>query len=177
MTKRHGAIITGAFIWLIVSLISGGPIARGICGAEAQPPLKFQFEKFPEAVVQIAKKAPIETPAGEDYSEIRDRYENSPVNFAGKYAIVRVSCGAGCETGWIVNAMTGKMYDLPTVYSLFEPQWKNFQRIDFRSTSSLLVFTGILKDEDEKSNVKPRRYYYRFDGSKLRLVASEPIGK
>lgn len=146
-------------------------------GQREGPPLKFGFGDFRVKPVEIEENAPLLTPPGQDYAEIRERYQNSAINFAGRYVIVRISCGAGCETGWIVNALTGRMYGLPTVFCLPEPDWRNFQKLEFRPDSALLVLTGILNVDQRRNDgdVKARRYYYRFDGTKLVLIDSEPI--
>jgi hypothetical protein len=35
------------------------------------------------------------------------------VNFAGNYRVVLWGCGTSCESGAIVDAATGRVYDLP----------------------------------------------------------------
>ena len=58
----------------------------------------------------------IRRPENETVSQMNRRIlaaVERPITFAGKYAIVVWSCGAGCIDGAIVNQTTKAIYDLP----------------------------------------------------------------
>ncbi len=176
MIAENGSACLGKASLLLLLSTTSLLCRRTFAFGETGPRMRFQFRDFRVKPVEMKKKAPLLAPADNEYQEVRERYENSPINFGGRYVIVSVSCGAGCETGWIVNAQTGSMYVLPSVYCLPEPPWSNFQKMEFRRDSILLVVTGKLNvDEQNEGSASTRRYYYRFDGAKLKLIVSEAI--
>jgi len=61
------------------------------------------------------------------------------VNFCGKFIIIQWGCGTECQTGVIINALTGKIVTLPT------SEWG----VEYRKNSRLLIInppskTGIV---------------------------------
>ena len=55
------------------------------------------------------------------------------INFSGSYIVVSWECGTNCETGVIIDANDGKIYDLPFDSSC---------GMDFRVNSNLLVINS-----------------------------------
>lgn len=165
-------LIMRSRIFCVVVLIALSGLAYG---QDAQPPFKISFNKYKTKSIKIKKKAPLIIPKdGSGYSDIKRRYSESPINFSGKYVVVTISCGAGCEAGWIVDATTGKMYDMPSIYCLPEPSWDDFKKIEIRRDSSLIILTGRIFDSKIKEN-DASRHYYKFDGNKLILIGSELV--
>lgn len=159
-------------IFCVVVLITLSGLAYG---QDVQPPFKFLFNEYKTKLIKIKKRAPLVIPKdGSDYSDIKRRYSESPINFSGKYVVVTISCGAGCEAGWIVDATTGKMYDIPSIYCLPEPSWDDFKKIEIRRDSSLIILTGKIFDgKIKESDVS--RHYFKFDGNNLILIGAEPV--
>lgn len=107
--------------WLAASLALGvmlaanGPAAAA--AAKAAPP-----------VADAAYRGRIHYPdfAGRDraYAMFRTRIRNemrSGPNFAGRYAIVQIGCGAGCLMVFVADVATGEVFDFP--YSGENYQW------------------------------------------------------
>lgn len=83
---------------------------------------------FPQAVglavmstAEVLQPFVAETPVGSetasgnsdlDDPQIAEAIANGP-NFAGKYAVVRLSCGTNCDSGVIVDVESKRQFDLP----------------------------------------------------------------
>ena len=124
--------------------------------------------------MKTPNKAPMIVPEhSEVYQEARDRYDRTPVNYAGKYVVIGVVSGAGWEGDSAVNAQTGKMVDLPDVYCDLEESCKKYHRVDFRQNSNLIILTGVLNVDKENASKDICRYYYYIKDDKMVLVDVE----
>ena len=67
-------------------------------------------------------------------------------DFAGRYAIIRWSCGTWCSNAVISDVITGKMYDPPFVGVVgCEGTTGSFDTLQRRADSSLLIVRGSLE--------------------------------
>jgi hypothetical protein len=92
------------------------------------------------------------------------------VEFAGDYTLPRFGCGAGCSAFFIVDSITGKVYDGFGIADL-PNKWLEKQsgdqplRIQFIASSRLLKINGCPNEQDCG--------YYDYvmvDGKGLKLV-------
>lgn len=108
------------------------------------------FRNYPAEFFAIGPAVPPDLSSPDAYN-FRTRLRAAaarPVNFAGRYKLATWGCGTQCETGAIINAMTGQVTFLP--FSVCCEDWPidaDFKRILFRKNSRLIVFSGMLNEE------------------------------
>lgn len=89
-------------------------------------------------------------------------------NFAGRYYLAVWGCGSACVVGAIVEAATGKVIDIPFTVSGWREVHDDFQGIDFRKDSRLIVFSGARNEKDGDMG----RHFYVLKNGNLRWLAS-----
>lgn len=75
-------------------------------------PSRPSFEDYPAK--QIYKGIPAPPKLDKDarmYRTVIREGANSEVQFAGHYTVPQFGCGAGCSAYYIVDSITGKVYD------------------------------------------------------------------
>jgi hypothetical protein len=134
-------------------------------------PPRPSFESY--GVKQIYQGKPAHPVLNKDQMSFRTRIRdgaNSPVEFAGHYTLPRFGCGAGCSAFYIVDSITGRVYDGFGIADLPD-QWLEKQsgdpplRIQFIASSRLLKINGCPNEHDCG--------YYDYvmvDGKGLKLV-------
>jgi hypothetical protein len=136
------------------------------------------FKDFPVSPRYRGKPAPVRlvTQQARMYRTVlREGARHGP-NFAGHYTIVTWGCGTSCLEFAIVDARTGNVY-FPPFDVAFGSNLKQerLQRSDeplqFHTHSRLLIVTGSRSERGEG------RYFYRWDGNRLQLVASADVLK
>jgi hypothetical protein len=106
---------------------------------------------------------------------LREGAKHGP-NFAGRYTIVTWGCGTSCIEFAIIDARTGNVY-FPSFYVAFgsglkqERLQRSEEPLQFHTNSRLVIVTGSRNERGEG------RYFYRWDGNHLRLVASADVLK
>jgi len=134
-------------------------------------PSRPSFDNYP--VKQIYKGAPVRPKLNHDqemYRTVIRQGAKAEVQFAGHYTVPQAGCGAGCSGFYIVDSITGKVYDGFSILDL-PPQWLEKQsgdqplRIQFVPSSRLLKINGC-------PNEKECGYYdyVVVDGIGLKLV-------
>lgn len=117
-------------------------------------PSRPSFEDY--AVKQIYKGKPAKPILSKDqrYFRTRIRYgAKSPVEFAGHFTLPRFGCGTGCTSFFIVDSISGKVYNGLGISDL-PGQWLEKQdgdppeRIQFMPSSRLLKVNGCLEERD-----------------------------
>lgn len=91
-----------------VPIGSGAPIAAGT-SEQAVPPDQ------PEATSPSTSKTPVPPKITGDWRNFRTRIREgwgTEPDFAGRYVIIRMGCGAGCTFGIVGDHQTGELYDL-----------------------------------------------------------------
>lgn len=95
-------------------------------------------------------------------SALRDAAVGKP-DFAGRYVLAEIGCGAGCIRLAAIDRLTGRIAWFP--FSISNWPVDVTEPLKFSLNSRLLVVQGQL---DEKGSSKTRRY--RFDGSRFELL-------
>lgn len=88
-------------------------------------------------------------------------------NFAGQFFVAIWGCGAACVGGGIVDGRTGAVTMLPSVSGWIDIH-DNFEGIDFRQNSRLMVLSG---QRDEKGDMG-QHFYVMEKSGRLRLLRS-----
>lgn len=134
-------------------------------------PSRPKFEDYP--VKQIYTGLPARPRLDQDQRTFRTMIRNgarSKVEFAGHYTVPRFGCGAGCSAFYIVDSITGKVYDGFSVAEL-PGAWLERQtgdellRIQFVPSSRVFKVNGCPSERDCG--------YYDYemvDGKGLRLL-------
>jgi hypothetical protein len=167
-------------------------IAMGLASAQQLP----RFEDYP--VGQIFKGTPaapildthekrlyrtrIREGVAKGLGVSRDGKEDQPgANFAGHYVIVEWQCGSPCGMMAMVDAVSGKVYDLPLSKDLRLPdimpgdpgqcpQWE-YAMLEFRQNSRLMTVAANPDPLKEKGNYK---HYFLWENERWRLVRRVP---
>jgi len=143
-------------------------------GQQANGHPRPKFEDYRVEVMNNEHKSPLIMPAqSEVYEEFSERYDLNSVNYAGKYVVIQISCGVSCVAVAAVNAQTGKMVEMSTVYCDLEPSCRKYPKVEFRRDSSLIILTGILNVDEENATKNICRYYYIIEDDSMRLIDSE----
>ncbi len=148
-----------------------------LCADEPVLPQKIGFEAYRVRPVST-KKAPIAINKQEwnDFAaELRRSYDKKSINFAGHYVLIHLNCGQGCEAAGIVDVSTGKIYALPgTISDPPELGSYDFNRIEFKKNSKLLILTGNINEANTHPG-KLVRHYYLFENNTFSNLGSEVL--
>lgn len=124
-----------------------------------------QFQDYPVKEQFKGKNAPIKlTPESRVFeTRLRKAAKEKP-NFAGHYILSTWGCGMECVMGGVIDAKTGNVYPLPFSICCWGSEYDdNFEPIDFRKDSNLVVFTGARNMAESDAG----NHYYIFDGEKF----------
>lgn len=130
-----------------------------------------KFSEYPTAAFAGARAATLA--AAPDPRLTRDRELlatalASPVNFAGRMVLVRLGCGAGCESVALVDVATGRVAYPPTLATLpASTPCSTRDALLFRRDSRLVTVTGR-----DRAELVTRYYVWDVDLGVLRFVAS-----
>jgi hypothetical protein len=141
----------------VVVILAAAPAAR----AREQPP---SFADHPGgAVFKGHNAAPVlaTREARQFRTMVREGARRQP-NFDGHYIVSTWGCGADCETGAIIDAISGKVIPLPVVTGSPEDAKPEASHFDYRLDSRLLVMNGMIGEEPPMG-----AHYFTFDGSRL----------
>ncbi len=128
------------------------------------------FENYAVTTKFIGEIAPVDYSSNENAynfrGQIKEQVKNG-VNFAGHYIVVTWGCGTDCQAGVIVNAVDGKVYNLPFTTTVASCGLK------FNTDSSLFI-----TDADQScvngfnlSNIRTR--YYNWENNKFTEIVIE----
>jgi hypothetical protein len=131
-----------------------------------QPPY---FAAYPAPAVHTGQRVPPklspQTAAWMFRTRIREVAQRRP-NFAGHYVLATWGYGAECLSYVIVDVTSGKVYfDDVTICCWGTAVPDSFEPIDFRLSSRLVIFTGLLAEEGKKGP-----HYYKFQDGQLIAV-------
>jgi hypothetical protein len=143
--------------------------------ANLQPSLP-QFDQFSVNETFSGKPAPpiLATKRDRTYrTMIREGASKGP-DFAGHFTIALWGCGAGCVTGALVDAKTGKVSDLPFSVLSFAEALKfpdgsdtnsgDFEPLVYQRHSRLLVVRGCPEEKNCAA------YYYEWTPGEFHLL-------
>jgi len=135
-------------------------------------PASTSFENYPAE--QIYKGTPALPKLDKDERMFRTVIRNgakSPVQFAGHYTVPQCGCGTGCSQFYIVDSVTGRVYEGDFTISDLPGKWLEKRsgdpppRIQFIASSRLLKINGCPNEQDCG--------YYDYvmvDGKGLKLI-------
>ena len=102
-------------------------------------------------------------------TRLREAAKNEKPNFAGHYILTIWGCGAECLMGAAIDAKTGRVYWWNFSLCCWDSGTDdNFNPIEFRPDSRLIVFSG-LRDEKDGDN---GAHFYRFDDGRFVHIRS-----
>jgi hypothetical protein len=139
-----------------------------------------KFKDYPAENTHTGKNHPLVLDAfGKEYkTRLSDAIKNNKLNFSGHYIVAHWGCGtSGCNTGAIIDTITGYAYSLPVVLSSVYPlkpefEDSNGQESIYRLNSRLMIFAGNL-DETKEDTIA----FYEFKDGKFILLKSMPYGR
>jgi len=131
-----------------ILILWAGVVGFFLCGlfkSQTAESKSSAFEEFSASSIFEGQIAEIDysTEFAKSFKERIERAKEIGVNFAGKYIIMIWDCGASCQTGAVVSAADGRVYELPDVAGC---------GYKFRKDSKLL----IVNSEDCQ---KEKRYF------------------
>ncbi|HEU0013483.1 MAG TPA: hypothetical protein VFQ45_07350 [Longimicrobium sp.] len=135
-----------------------------------------RFEQYPARDTFTGTPAPVKLEsarAREFRTMLRQGAAKGP-NFAGHYTVVEWGCGSPCHAYAIVDARTGRV-----AYMADEPAALG---VGHRLDSEMLVVDppGFWREAygvNAPDVLTARAYYYRWDGERLVLLDSLPVGR
>jgi hypothetical protein len=128
---------------------------------------------YPAAQVPVGLTSePIINTPSKAYFQTRLREGSSQgSNFGGHYALLQWGCGDGCTTFFIVDELTGQVYE--PGFHLMAPRTGSDENFGFqyKQDSSLLMMEGC------RSNIADScgKYYMLWTGKRLQTLVREPL--
>jgi hypothetical protein len=130
-----------------------------------------QFRDYPVSEAYIGKTAPLILTRDDKTFRTRLRWaaKNLKPNFAGRYILTTWGCGTSCLMGAVIDAKTGKVHwwDFSLCcwgYDIDE----NFQPIEIRLNSKLIVFSGARNEKDGDIGA----HFYKFENGRFVHIRS-----
>jgi hypothetical protein len=96
-------------------------------------------------------------------------------DFAGRFAILRWSCGSGCSNATIADVITGKTYETPFVGIVGCAVTGDSDTLQRKADSSLLIARGRLEMAfgDHFDEGPCGSYYFQWRSNHLRLIGCD----
>ncbi|MEQ1545436.1 hypothetical protein [Methyloglobulus sp.] len=143
-----------------------------------------KFSDYPVSEMYMGKNHPlVMDEIGKEFkTRLKDAIKNEKSAFAGHYLIVGWGCGTGgCNTGAIIDAITGKAYLLPVALASVYPLKKEFENESgqehiYKLNSRLMIFAGDI-DTSEAGGGDDKIEFYEFKDGKFSFIKSMPYGK
>jgi hypothetical protein len=131
-----------------------------------------KFAQYPEPIYRgPVGRLDLSSPEAFSYRTRLRAASQAPINFAGHFQIATWGCGAGCVTGAIVDAFTGRVTFLPSVSTegMEAVMDENFNAFEFRNNSRLIVLSGKLTENSARG-----AHFFAWDGRFLIRVDTVP---
>lgn len=173
MQKKNKVFTLALFICIQIFGMSNFVLAEESEVSALRTGQPFKFEQYPIGVVErgVNKKPILSTKLAKQYKTVITAAMAQPVNFAGQYRVVTWGCGTDCRGFAIINKMSGATYTMPGVEYIAGVMGNDEDRLEFKADSRLFIITGSKNDQIEG------KFYYLWDGKKLKLLAKLPIVK
>ncbi len=135
------------FLWVLIVLAA-------VAGLSQPPLVMHRFEDY--RVEQIFRGVPAAPKLSKDNLLFKTRIRagsKASVEFAGHYTVPRFGCGTECSAFFIVDSVTGNVYDGFSVSDL-PAAWLSLQsdhepsRWEFHPNSRLFRVTGCINEKD-----------------------------
>lgn len=132
----------------------------------------WPFHEYPAAVFRGRPARPkLDTPIAKEHATRISIAALEGPNFAGHYRVVDWGCGSSCGVYVIVDEQSGKVFAPPEISKGVD---LGVAGPEFRVDSSLMVIASCA--EPKVYGLKNcKRRFYRWDGSRLVLLKSEPV--
>ena len=125
-----------------------------------------QFKDYPATEKFTGRNAPVIIGKNERMfrTRLREAAKEKP-NFAGRYILTSWGCGTSCLMGAVIDAKTGKVYWWNFTVCCWENTDEDFNPIEFRLNSRLLVFSG-LRNEGGATGA----HFYKFENGRFVFI-------
>jgi hypothetical protein len=154
---------SGIGMWIFRLGLAALLAASGIASAEDTP----SFADYPGAPAYHGRNATpllVTKEARQFRTMIRDGASQKP-NFDGHYIVSTWGCGTDCETGAVIDAITGKVISLPVVAGTPQGVADDDLHFAYRLDSRLIVLNGMIREEPPMGS-----HYFEFDGNALKAL-------
>ena len=152
-------------IYCIVAMLAFGFSFPSNLRAQKLTP---KFGDYPVVEKQKIKNAPVVLSKNDLIyrTRLKEAAKQKP-NFAGHYILTTWGCGMECLMGALIDAKTGRIYQLPfTICCWGDGVGDDFNPIEFRLDSKLIIFSGARDEKDGDVG----KHYYIFDKSSFKLI-------
>jgi len=123
-------------------------------------PAGEQYRGKPHAVVLAGDARMFRT-------RLKEAAKGKP-NFAGHYIVAIWGCGTECLEGAVIDAKTGRVYILPFTLCCWRMVDDNFNPLEYRPDSKLLIFSGARNEKDNDNGA----HYYKFENNRFVFLRS-----
>ena len=109
---RHSGTLIGIIFLLIISFL----VLYFVGQYQDTSSEGLSFRAYPITTLSHLQPVPINfktNPEAKDFVTLLTEGVKQGPNFAGHYTIVTWMCGTDCSVGYIVDSLTGTIYDLP----------------------------------------------------------------
>ena len=133
-----------------------------------------QFKDFPAGKIYKGKNVPVKLTTADERmfrTRLREAAKEKP-NFAGRYILTTWGCGTTCLMGAVIDAQTGKVYWWDFSICCWEDVDENFNPIEFRLDSRLIVFSGLRNEDGTKG-----AHFYKFENGRFVFIKTVPDKK
>jgi hypothetical protein len=123
-------------------------------------PADEQYRGKPHAVLLVGDARNFRT-------RIKEAAKGKP-NFAGHYIVAIWGCGSECLEGAVIDAKTGRVYMLPFTLCCWRGVDDNFNPLEYRPNSKLMIFSGARNEKDNDNGA----HYYKFENNRFVFLRS-----
>ena len=123
------------------------------------------FKDYPVSEVYKGANAPVVLKRNDRTfrTELREASKEKP-NFAGHYILTAWGCGTACLMGAAIDAATGKVYWWNFTICCWSLDVDyNFQPLEFRRNSRLIVFSGARNEKEGDVGA----HFYKFENGRF----------
>jgi hypothetical protein len=147
-------------------------MASLLCVSVAHAQKLPRFTDYPVSESFTGKNAPlILSREARPYRTRLNEAARQKPNFAGHFIVTTWGCGTECVLGAIIDAVTGRVFMLPTTLCCWGANVdEEFNPVEFRPNSKLIILSGA---RNEKEGDLATRFY-KFENNRLILIRSIP---
>jgi hypothetical protein len=143
-----------------------------------------KFKEYPAEKNYTGKNHPLVLDEfGKQFkTRLSDAIKNNKPDFSGHYIVTGWGCGtSGCNTGAVIDTITGRAYPFPVALSSVYPVKPEFgdsngQEHIYRLNSRLMIFAGNLEGI-EQGNGEDTIAFYEFKDGKFILLKAMLYGR
>ncbi|AYO57357.1 hypothetical protein CO230_03990 [Chryseobacterium sp. 6424] len=136
----------------------------------------YSFAKYPAKTEKVtkAKLNLTSNSLGKTYkTQISNQYKTEKINFGGHYVLTFWGAGAGLTQGAMIDAKTGKIYELPLTEqnSIRDCVYNDNENIFYKPDSNLFATFKCEPNKDEK--IKLTYSFYKWDGKQFKFIGKK----